>query len=245
MRDRRREAPLALPVHRDRPHAGRVGCVLVGTLDDPLCDAALHEGPVARIPLRLGPAHDRDRPRVAVVGRVAEVEIALQEAEPGQHLCPAPALRPVGEVRGLGAHGDAAVDRGGAAETASTQVGQRAAIARAHGLAPLDRPAVAAAEQRDLLREGVGRVQRAGLEEQDPMARVLRQPRGEHATRRAGAHDHAVEAHRSLPLAHASPTRPEPGAAPDLRAPTQPARASIVGPSTTRRARAAAMLPPR
>ena len=189
------EPPLAVPVHRDRPDPRRVGGVLVGALVDPLAQAGIVESAVRRVPVGFGPATDRDRPRVAMMVGVAELGVGLEATEPREHLVPLPSCRPAREIGRLGAHGDPAVDARGAADAPSAQVRERASVARPDFFAPLDRPRVAAAEELDLLGQGVRVVRGAGLDEEDAVARVLGQARREHAARGPGADDDRVPTH--------------------------------------------------
>ena len=184
--------PLAVLVRHDRQAA------LAQHVGDDLHEA----GPILR-----GIAPDGDRAVLAVIV-AGEIEVAFELAEVGKHRGEIPARRahllPAVVVRRRAAVGDQSVDARSATENTRLLVARAPAavrivgrrVAEQHGQA---RPGeirieVGAARiaRQHVGGRGLGGHILAGFDEQHACARILRQPRGEHATRGPAAKNHVV-----------------------------------------------------
>src|SRR5918995_2648261 len=196
-----RNAQALSAVDRVGRHAGSLRRVVVVAPAVAQRHRRFHQSAVDVAPLLDGRAIDRDRAALAVIRRIAEIDIAFQPAEVRQDLLPAPALGAVGdpvfEVLWNAADGDLAVDGRAAAD--------RAPAPQQLGLLPF-RPAgqklgpaivvVGDGAQRigdpQMLRRVDGAEVVAGLEQQDAQRGVLAQPCRQDGAGRAAADDDEV-----------------------------------------------------
>ncbi len=161
-------------------------------------------------PVLLRRAVDGDRAGAPVVRLIGEVEVGLEPVEALEHMRRRPALAallgPLVEGVEDAANGDLAVDRGAAADAPAAPVDALllALGAARHQLGPhvdgleLGREDDVEGVRARHLGRLLGRaVVRAGLQQQDPRARVLAQPCGERCTCRPGADDDVVPGHWS------------------------------------------------
>ena len=172
-------------------------------------------------------AHRRGRQKAGAAVQFAVLALpALGLLEIGQHVVPAPAaiaeLRPMIEILGLAADVDQPVDRRRAAEHAAARIRDRPPGGAGIGLGlepPGQRRMVEQFHEPDRDVDQRVPVAPAGLDQDDPHRRVLGQPVGQHAPGRAGADDHVIRLHASLPEITPSPppgrrypeSRPDPG----------------------------------
>ncbi len=210
---RGRGAALDRIAHRQRAAAVAEIAVHVGEVRHLPFERVLVHGARQRRPLRRRRAPDRHRPLVAV-HVVAEIEVALQRLEIGQHVAPAPAgraqLDPFGIIVGRAAQRDHAHDRGAAAHDARLVVGGRRRVFARAPMAFQRGPHVGlVVVGRRKCIEHVGRLfsgrrVAAGLDQQHGAPRLRREPVGKDAAGRAAADDDGVEggcAHSMLRLA--------------------------------------------
>ena len=201
--DRRRGALLGPVAHRHRAVAVAEVRVHVGDERDlVLLRVDVHGLGQRRPVVRLGAA-DRHRAVLAVL-LAAEIEIAFELAEERQHVVPAPAGRaqrlPLGVVVGRAAIGDHAHHgRAAAHDAALREAGERRVVLAppVHLQAGPEIRVVVVGRRIGIEHVGrllAGRRVRPGFEQQHVAARDRRQPVGEHAARRAAAHDDGVVA---------------------------------------------------
>ena len=133
------------------------------------------------------------------VERRASAVIVLRLHEIGQHVVPPPSeisqLPPAVVVARLSAHVNHAIHRRAAAEQLSERIGQRSSVQAglSCGLHPPVGARIAdAVEIADRDVDPVVSVVAAGLEQQHPYPRDLRQAVRQHASGRAGSHDDVV-----------------------------------------------------
>ena len=194
---RRRPAPSALLVDVEVADAFIIAGVEIGNA----ADAHLFGGVADRVENIPGQPRRLDPPAAAgaVVLALAE-KVILEPAERRQHIVIAPAgkaeLAPVIVIGSLSAHRDHGVDRRRAADHLAARVGQRAAVEPGFrfglehpvGAGIADRKEVA---DRDVKPDPV--VVAAGLQDQDALGWVGRQPVGHDAAGRARADHDIVE----------------------------------------------------
>ena len=192
--------PAAVPDDAlDVAHARLLRAVIIRVARDALFDRAFDEGLAQRIaPFEIG---DRQVALVAAEGRVGIARHPVfAAAEVGKHVGIAPAaiaaLCPAVEVETLAAIVDVAVDRAGATQRLAARCGDRPAagpFARLGLVEPvhlgIDQRVHEAGRDMD---EGMP-VAWTGFQYADRDVGILAQPAGQHAARRAGAHDHVVE----------------------------------------------------
>ena len=195
-----RRVPARAPALVDHELAGAL-VVAVVEVRRP-CDADLVAGALEGV--EDFPADPRllDPPFAAgAVEGVGRAEMVLGLPEQGQHVVPGPAavahLGPAVIVPRLAAHVDHAVDRGAAAEHPAARIVERPAVQPVLGFglqAPVGARIALGVEIADRHLDPEIVVLAAGLEQQDAVAPVFRQPVGKHAAGRAGADDDIVEA---------------------------------------------------
>ena len=187
-----RDAQPLSAVDRVGSDAGASRCIVVFAPRIAETQRRLSQRPVDRAPLIDGRAIDWQGAAVAVIGRVAEIDVGFKLAEVGEAGLPAPARRahggPVLEILGNAADGDLPVDGRTAADRPSAPQQLRLlSLGAARQQLRVAVVVVADGAQRvrdaKVMRRLGGAEVAAGLEQQDAQRRVLGQPGRE---RRAG-----------------------------------------------------------
>ena len=134
------------------------------------------------------------------MGFAGATNLVFGALEIGQHVGPAPAdvskLPPSVIVQRMAADIDHTVDRGAAAQDAAARIFQHPPVEarlRLGSVAPIRAWMVEVEEIPDRNMDPGMAVLAASLQQADPDRRIRRQPIGQHAARRARAHDHVVE----------------------------------------------------
>ena len=207
---RRRPALAVLHRHLVVAEAFLVAVVVVLVLRIAARLGGIDEGVTKRVRL----AHVGDVQQAALAAAVVAVRLKmLRLLEVGQHLLVGPAaiaeLAPGVVVERLAAHIEHAVDRARATERAAARTGNAAvghALLRLHLEIPVELLVVQQLGEAGRDVDPHRLVARAGLEQQHLDVRILAQPVGQNAARRAAAHDDVIPiGHDALPPFYSSP----------------------------------------
>ena len=197
---RRRHAAAALGGELVQPHALLLRAVEVGIEGEARRFARGNEVAAQRMRV-VADVGDVQRPAPSAIGGIAR-GIILDRLVGGQHLVEAPAgiagALPVLVVLGMAADIDHGIDRGGAAQDLAARIVVALPVEAGIGLGlvhPVDAGVVEglAIAQGHLHEEAA--VAAARLQHQHAVAPVRREPLGQYAAGRTGAHDDEIELH--------------------------------------------------
>ena len=182
-------------------NAGSGRCVVVVAPAIAETQRGLTQRAIDISPIRHRRAIHRDRAAIAVIGRIPEILVGLQLAEPGQHRVPSPPLAATGlpavEVIGHRADRDLTVDGRTAAHgaTAPQQTRRLPLGSPCEQFGPTE-IVIANGAHRVRNLDVLGRISGAqilpGLEQQHAMRRILAEARGQRGPGRAATDDDGV-----------------------------------------------------